>query len=83
MLAHGTQALSTQHTDTTLPPSLFASGPASSAGVSVLNSKVVILREQCAVAPQLEKLKEESAPVIKMLKAASPKPAAAAGKDEV
>jgi hypothetical protein len=31
----------------------------------------------------LEKLKEESAPVMKMLKAASPKPAAAAGKDEV
>ena len=31
----------------------------------------------------LEKLKEESAPVIKMLKAASPKPAAAGGKDEV
>jgi len=32
----------------------------------------------------LEKLKEESAPVIKMLKAAQPKPApAAAGKDEV
>jgi len=31
----------------------------------------------------LEKLKEESAPVIKMLKAASPKPAADAGKDEV
>jgi len=31
----------------------------------------------------LEKLKEESAPVMKMLKAASPKPAADAGKDEV
>jgi len=32
----------------------------------------------------LEKLKEDSAPVIKMLKAATPKPAAAAaGKDEV
>jgi hypothetical protein len=32
----------------------------------------------------LEKLKEESAPVIKMLKAASPAPAAAGkGKDEV
>jgi len=32
----------------------------------------------------LEKLKEDSAPVIKLLKAASPKPAAAAaGKDEV
>jgi len=32
----------------------------------------------------LEKLKEDSAPTIKMLKAATPKPAAAAGgKDEV
>jgi hypothetical protein len=31
----------------------------------------------------LEKLKEDSAPVIKMLKAASPKPAASAAKDEV
>jgi len=31
----------------------------------------------------LEKLKEDSAPVIKMLKAASPKAAAATGKDEV
>jgi len=31
----------------------------------------------------LEKLKEESAPTIKMLKAATPNPKAAAGKDEV
>jgi len=31
----------------------------------------------------LEKLKEESAPTIKLLKAASPKPAAATGKDEM
>jgi len=31
----------------------------------------------------LEKLKEDSAPTIKMLKAATPKPAAAGGKDEV
>jgi len=31
----------------------------------------------------LEKLKEDSAPTIKMLKAATPKPAAAATKDEV
>jgi len=31
----------------------------------------------------LEKLKEESAPVIKLLKAASPAPAKAGGKDEV
>jgi len=31
----------------------------------------------------LEKLKEDSAPVIKLLKAATPKPAAAGGKDEV
>jgi len=31
----------------------------------------------------LEKLKEDSAPVIKLLKAASPSPAAAGGKDEV
>merc|ERR1711998_249942 len=31
----------------------------------------------------LEKLKEDSAPTIKLLKAATPKPAPAAGKDEV
>jgi hypothetical protein len=31
----------------------------------------------------LEKLKEDSAPTIKLLKAASPKPAAASGKDEM
>ena len=31
----------------------------------------------------LEKLKEDSAPTIKMLKAATPKAAPAAGKDEV
>jgi len=31
----------------------------------------------------LEKLKEDSAPTIKMLKAATPKPAATGGKDEV
>ena len=35
------------------------------------------------MAAELEKLKEDSAPTVKMLKAATPKAAPAAGKDEV
>jgi len=48
------------------------------------NELLKTLQEQFKTSQDsLEKLKEESAPTIKMLKAATPKPAAAGGKDEV
>jgi len=48
------------------------------------NALLKSLQEQFKTSQDaLEKLKEESAPTIKMLKAATPKPAAAGGKDEV
>jgi len=48
------------------------------------NALLKSLQEQFKTSQDsLEKLKEESAPAIKMLKAATPKPAAAGGKDEV
>jgi len=48
------------------------------------NALLKTLQEQFKTSQDaLEKLKEDSAPTIKMLKAATPKPAAAGGKDEV